>query len=68
MKGKNVIRLLILVPLLLMVLIGCGKKAPPTPPKEPSSLIKFIHLKVPKVLKVIDCEFRPQLNRKDKGI
>jgi len=37
MNVKNLIRLLILIPL-LMVLIGCGRKGPPTLPKEPSSL------------------------------
>jgi len=57
MKGKNVIRFLFLM-LFLILLIGCGRKGPPTLPKEPSSLIKLIKLQVPKVLKVIDFEFR----------
>ena len=54
---KRLIRLLFLMPL-LMVLIGCGRKGPPSIPKKPSSMVTFINLKMPKVLKVIDCEFR----------
>jgi len=38
MKGKNVVSFLLLLPLLIL-LIGCGRKGPPTLPKEPSSLI-----------------------------
>ncbi|MCK4244958.1 MAG: hypothetical protein KAX20_04975, partial [Candidatus Omnitrophica bacterium] len=37
MKGKNVVSFLLLLPLLIL-LIGCGRKGPPTLPKEPSSL------------------------------
>jgi predicted small lipoprotein YifL len=40
MKLKNLIRLLCLISLVI-VLIGCGKKAPPSLPKKPSSLIRI---------------------------
>ena len=62
---KNLAGFLFLVPLLLIALIGCGKKAPPTLPKKSSSLIGIeqnkaisYKFKPAKVLKFIDCEFK----------
>ncbi len=38
MKAKDLMRLLFLIPVLI-VLVGCGKKGPPSLPEKPSSLI-----------------------------
>jgi predicted small lipoprotein YifL len=40
MKGRVLIGAFLLMSL-LMVLLGCGRKGPPTLPKKPSSLIRI---------------------------
>ncbi len=46
MSGKGVTWLLFFF-LMLLILMGCGRKAPPTLPEKPSSLIKQNESKIP---------------------
>jgi len=39
MRGKTIMRFLFLIPLVI-VLMGCGRKGPPTLPEKHSSIIK----------------------------